>query len=286
MADSGKSSPDRSRKSAREVHLVGQEGDAPTRTSGAVATTIAILRHLALMDSPAGVNAIARDLGIPPSSCFKILKHLQHSDLAEFDEQTKCYSLGSFAAVLASRALDPANAFPLLRQQLEGFAARYGVAIGLWRRISNDRMILAGFVEGSNPLRIHMTVGQRLPMLIGAVGRAYAAVNGMTRGELEKAYGELRWQGLISFDEYYAQVEQSRQIGYAVDVDTFALGVTTVAVTLRDPLGENRYGVSAIRFSGQSGDEEIHEIGVALIRMADAIHARWNPHASMIKNRA
>ncbi|MCW1384872.1 IclR family transcriptional regulator [Novosphingobium sp. KCTC 2891] len=266
----------RPQKNDQDARLTDEEGEAPTRTSGAVATTIAILRHLAVMESPAGVNAIARDLGIPPSSCFKILKHLQHSDLADFDEQTKCYSLGSFAAVLASRALDPANAFSLLRPQFEAFAAKYGVAIGLWRRISKDRMILSGFVEGSNPLRIHMTVGQRLPMLIGAVGRAFAAATDMRREDMEKSYLELRWQRLISFDEYCAQVEESCKLGYAVDVDNFALGVTTVAVTLRDPHGEIRYGVSAIRFSSQSADEEVRKIGLALMQMAEAIHARWN----------
>lgn len=258
---------------------VGKDSKA-SKGLGTIATTIAILRHLGAMEQPAGVNAIARDLNVPPSSCFKILKHLQQADLAEFDEQTKCYSLGSQAIVLAARALDPANAFSQLRRDLEEFSSQYAVSLGFWRRVAHDRVMLAGFIDGRSPMRIHMTVGQRVPLLIGAVGRAFAAASDMSEQDIAAVFPALRWQKPLSLAEYCAQVDQVRATGYAVDVDNFAVGVSVAATVLKDMRGDHSYGISAIRFTSSTSTEDWERIGEGLVQMADRLHARWRvPHS-------
>ena len=66
-----------------------------------VAHALAILRRLATSDHPEGVNAIARKVGISPSSCFNILKTLAAEDFARFDVVDKTYTLGAGAIDLA-----------------------------------------------------------------------------------------------------------------------------------------------------------------------------------------
>lgn len=234
---------------------------------GNVGSAISVITFLAESDYPTGVNAIARSLSMAPSSCFRILKQLQAVEFAEFDEGTKCYTLGCGAAALARRALDPNNVFRILRSRLESIVDSHEIAIGFWRLLPRDRLILAGFVEGRSLMRIQMTLGQRLPMLVGAVGRAFAAELCIPDNELKEKFEKLRWNRPLSFEEYRQQVMDCKQKGYAVDRDNFSHGVTTVAVALRNSQTASRYGLSAIMFSGPQADERTAEVGEALLNI-------------------
>src|SRR5690606_16148481 len=134
--------------------------------------------------------------------------------------------------------------FALIRSRLEETAQAYSIAIGLWRMLPRDRMVLSGFAEGSNQMRIHMPVGQRLPILVGAVGRAVAAHLDLSTEELRKGFDALRWQGPLTFEEYVEQVERAKRLGYGFDKGNFAPGVNTVAVVIVDHAGIVRYGLS------------------------------------------
>jgi DNA-binding IclR family transcriptional regulator len=239
-----------------------QRSAPPADKLGIVGSTVAIMRLLASRSRPLGVNTIARDLSLAPSSCYKILKQLQSVNFVDFDARTKCYSLGVGVIELARRALDPIRAFSIVRPRLEDIADRLPVAIGFWRRASGSRIVLAGFVEGSSPLRIHMSVGQRLPMLMGAVGRAIAARLDLSDVELRREFGRLRWQSAPPFEQYVAQVREAGKRGFAVDRDNFASGVTSVAVAVSD------YGMSGIMLSGQCDEDFIEAVGAELVEVA------------------
>lgn len=253
------------------------EATAAVQKPSTVVQTLSILRLLATMRRPMGVNAIARELGMAPSSCFKILKQLHDEDFAQFDSDTKCYTLGGGAAILASRALDPENVFSLLHPELEKFALAHNVSIGFWRRVADNRIILMGFIETQSLMRIHMSIGQRLPMLIGAVGRAFAAELKLTREQIENEFAKLRWQMPPSMADFRQEVEVCRQRGYSVDRNNFAAGVTTVAVAFPDAQDHLRYGISAIRFSGNETDTDTatEEIGAALVALKQKIIRCW-----------
>lgn len=240
--------------------------DAPQKM-GTVAQTIALLRFLADMRAPMGVNAIARELELPASSCFRILKQLAIEGFAQFDGATKCYSLGGGAAVLARRAVDPANIFSLIQPTLSQFVAENRTSLGFWRRMDHHRIVLAGFIESAQPLRVHMSVGQRLPMFIGAVGRAFAGELELSEQELVAAFSELRWQAPPPLEVYRQQVSEYKRVGYAIDCDQFSPGVTTVATVLNDASGNPAFGLSAINLSNQVDADQISAVGRALVAL-------------------
>jgi DNA-binding IclR family transcriptional regulator len=248
---------------------------APSQKLSTVAQTIALLRFLADTPTAIGVNAISRELKIAPSSCFKILKQLLETDFVQFDDKTKGYSLGSAAILLARRALDPGNTFSLVLPSLTQFAMVNEVSVGFWRRIDRNRLVLAGFVESSNPMRIHMSVGQRLPLFIGAVGRAFAAELELTDSEIAHEVTNLRWQSPPDVASYLRQVRDYRKDGYAVDANNFSLGVTTIASVLRDAVGGACFGLSAICISGQIGREQVHTIGKNLVTLRASLETNW-----------
>lgn len=249
------------------VSIVSEACEASPSKMSTVDQTLALLRFLADMPAPMGVNAISRELGMPPSSCFRILKQLANADYAQFDRATKCYSLGSAAVMLARRALDPGNTFEFIQPSLARFVAETQTSLGFWRRIDRRRIVLAGFVEAPHFMRLHMSVGQRLPLFVGAVGRAFAAELHLSDDEIQHEFSQLRWQAPPDIGEYRRQVDEYSRMGYAVDAGNFAPGITTVAILLKDAGDEPRFGISAIRISGQVDTHEVHEIGRALVQM-------------------
>ena len=68
--------------------------DGPAKPVTAVSRATLILRHLGRSTEPLGVNRIARDLDLIPSTALHILRTLAHEDLIVFDSNTKRYSLG------------------------------------------------------------------------------------------------------------------------------------------------------------------------------------------------
>lgn len=255
----------------REVAAIASDPcvDKPPK-AGSVSSAMAVLRLLADKDQPIGVNAIARELSLAPSSCFKILKALLAEDFVEIDCATKGYSLGTEAIIVARRALDPARAFTTVRSRLEETAQAHSIAIGLWRMLPKSRMVLIGFAEGPNQMRIHMSIGQRLPSLVGAVGRAIAAHLDLSSAQLREGFRELRWQVPLTFEEYCRQVHEAKEKGFGYDGGNFSPGVSTVAVPIADETGCVRYGLSGIMFSGQHKPEVIEQIAEELVEVA-----RW-----------
>ena len=245
---------------------------------GAVGSALAILRFLADSSQPLGVNAIAREMSLAPSSCFKILKALLADDFVEIDAKTKGYSFGSGAIAVARRALDPTQAFTIVRSRLEEAAQTHSIAIGLWRILPKSRMVLIGFAEGGNQMRIHMSIGQRLPIFVGAVGRAIAAHMNLSPEKLREGFDSLRWQTPLSFSRYVAEVEEVKRLGYGVDEGNFAPGVNTVAVTIVDKTGIVRYGLSGIMFSGQHDPKGMEQIAREMIDLA-----RWTAARLLIR---
>ena len=240
---------------------------------GSVSATISILRLLASGEQGLGVNAIARRLKLTPSSCFNILKTMADEDFVHFDPVSKAYSLSGGVIAIARRALDPGSAFELIRARAEELAQRRSVTIGLWRVERRRRIMLVGYVAGATTMRIHLTVGQRLPLLMGAVGRCIAAVEGLDGEALARGFAELRWQEPLPLAVYRAEVEETRRNGWGLDEGHFIRGVTTLAAPVLDAAGSVSSCISATMFSGQYPPEAFPDIAEELKQIAD-----WASH--------
>lgn len=244
------------------------KGEASPSKVGSVAQAIAVLRYLAAASNPRGVNTIARDLKISPSSCFNLLKTLVAEDFVDFDPTAKTYTLGIGPVALARRALDPESAFSLLRPELERLADRHNVAVSLWRLTRKERFVLLGFADNEMATRIHLTVGQRLPMLGGANGRCAAAYCGLSQDEIARQFAALRWQQPMTLQTFLAESALTRSRGWAMDDGVFLPGVTTVSAPVLDDADKLIFCMSAIMFHGQHTAEKLTEIGNDLVMAA------------------
>jgi len=238
---------------------------------GALSAGLAILRHLGDSGSRAGVSRIARDLGLNPSTCFNLLRTLVHEGMVSFDPGTKTYALALGVVELAKGALEQASYARFMRPHMEAVSARHGVTATLWQRAAADRMVLVDRSESDATMRVHMQVGQRLPLYVAAFGRCMAAHSGLSRQALREVFRGLRWEQAPPFEAWLRSVRQARDGGYAVDAGHFVRGATTVSSVVLDAAGAPIMALSAVGFAAQLGAAQVAALGEDLAERAATV---------------
>lgn len=224
------------------------------------------MRYLSNVSSPMGVGVtrVARDLELNSSTCYNFLKTLVYEGLVTFDEATKTYTIGLGLVELAKGVLEQGTYVRLIHPHLKEIASRYRVTATLWQRTTNERVVLVDRADNDSSIRVHMSVGQRLPMYIAALGRCMAANSGLRPNELKQRFDALRWDDKPPFEEYLAGVDEVKKNGYAVDAGHYVKGVSTVSAAVLDTFGKPIMAISAVGFSAQFTGDALGKLGVDL----------------------
>lgn len=236
-----------------------------------VVNAIRILRFLTASGSPERAADIARELALNPSTCFNTLRTLVAEEMLDFDPLSKTYSTGLGLAKLVEHLVTQGQRLDLVRPLMQEFAAAHHVTVTLWRRMGNDRIVLVSAETSPGDLRIDMAIGQRLPVLMGASGRLFAAQLGLDDERLRAAFDKVRWARPLAFEDYRQQVIDARNNGWSVDDGYFSPGILAVAAPVSDRGGAIAYAISAVTFRGQYGREDIERLGELLRKAASKV---------------
>lgn len=231
---------------------------------GAVVSALAILRYLAGQPGAVSSTQVARALALNPSTCFNILKTLAAERVVRFEPAGKAYRLGPGLVELAGSALDQVGYAHLIHPELERLAETWQATTTAWLRVSDARVMLVDRAEAPAAVQIHMRIGHRLPLLIGALGRCMAAHAGLPEEELRRHYATLRLEAPVPFETFMAEVEEARRDGYAVNRDGFVRGITTVSSAVLDAERQPFLALSVVGLSAQLADERVAAIGLDL----------------------
>jgi DNA-binding IclR family transcriptional regulator len=203
----------------------------------ALSRGIAVLRLLGRSDERLGVHAIARALGLVPSTCLHILRVLVVENLVTVDPATKKYGAAAGLVALARSVLRQHTFATAVQPDLEELAREYGAtAIGV-EASGLDHMIVVALARSDSPLRVHVDIGSRFPALISATGRCIAAFGGYKEADLAARFARLHWDSAPRLADWRAQIQAARQAGYAVDDGQYIRGVSIVASPVAMPNG-------------------------------------------------
>lgn len=243
----------------------------------AVTRAAEILRLLSRSEAPLGVHAIARELGLVPSTCLHILRALAAEELVSFDPETKRYGLSSGVVALARGMLRRDPFSNLAQPVLDDLSSRHGVtAIGI-EVASLDHIVVVAISRPGHALRLQVDIGSRYPALISATGRCIAAFGGFAPTEIDRRFRALRWDNPPTPAQWREDVEATRQAGYAVDEGRYITGVTIITAPVM-PRRRMSHGLVVLGVSEQlrrTGHvvlgEELRERAAELSRrLADA----------------
>jgi len=216
----------------------------------AISRAAAVLRLLGKSDTPLGMQAIARELGLVPSTCLYVLRALVAEEFVSFDPETKRYSLEAGVLTLARHWLRRNRFNDLAQPVLDRIGQEFDVTLLGVHIVGLEHIIVVAVSQSGHNFQLSTQIGSRFPALISATGRCIAAFGDHSEAELESRFKTLRWDEPPTFNEWQAQVAQTRAQGFAVDAGHYISGVTVVAAPVWKTRAKLSHALVAIGIGG------------------------------------
>ena len=221
------------------------------RTEGAQAIGRAteILRVVARTQHiGATLATISRTTELSRSTAFRILRSLVEQGLLDYETQAHRYYIGPLAYELGLAAHGQARLTAAWRERLDAISRQTGLTAYLVAR-SDAEVVCLATAQGSAVIRaVPLTVGQRLPLGVGAGSLAILAsledkevdaLIGMNAARLAKHGGSQLTPGLL-----WERIHNARKHGFAFSHDTVASGVMGVGVVVSQESELKRLAIS------------------------------------------
>lgn len=250
--------------------MVSMPRAEPARPVGAVVAALAILRCLGRHGDSLRLTEIVNEEKINTSTALNILRTLEHENLVAFDRRTKRYSLAIGLAELAAPLIERDDPVKRAAREMVAAAQQLHATIGLWRRVG-DELELIHVADCGAAIRIAFTLGRRLPMFLGAMGRLVAARGDWNAEALERGFGAVPWARSPDYATWREEVAAAARDGVGIDRGHVNAGMLGVAVPL-EPVGPLRHVIAAALFDN-GGNADAVAIADRLRAVADAAGA-------------
>lgn len=223
---------------------VGNGGQVKSLVRG-----LTILERLAEARDGVALTDLAQRVGLPASTMHRLLNTMASLGFVRQDQRSGRWMIGleSFAvgnAFLYSRDYVTASR-PYMRRLMEESGETVNLSV-----LDDGEAVLLSQVECHEMMRMLARLGSRAPLHASGVGKALLAA--LPEKEVSMI---LHRRGLPRMTEttidtparLFADLEQIRQRGYALDDEEHAVGLRCVAATIHDEYGEP---LAAISLSG------------------------------------
>ncbi len=218
-------------------------GPSPMQT---VDRALRVLNSLAEARREMGVTELARQVGIDPSSTYRILTTLAHHGYVAQDPQTTKYRLGMRLLTLGSVVSESLDLTELSRPVLEHLVELTGETTNLMVREGLEGVYVAG-VSGTKTLRRVLCVGTREPLHCSAVGKVILA--NLPEEIVDQIIDERGLPAMTSRtisepNMLRRHLIQIKQRGFAIDDEEGEEGLRCIAAPIFEHKGEIAAAVS------------------------------------------
>lgn len=211
----------------------------------------AILKALGQNPSPTGLMELSHQVGLSPSTVYRLLVTLQSQGLVEQEPLMGKYSLGTELLILGSIALGQKVPEEVSQVWMERLAAEVGENVNLGI-LYEGKVVYVKHIESQEVLRPVQRVGVVAPAHSTAQGKILLAY--LPEEELDKI---IKTHGLeartpktiISPQKLKEHLAQIRAQGYSVDNEEYNLGIRCLAVPVRNHAGSV---IASLSVSGPS----------------------------------
>ena len=200
------------------------------------------------------LGRLARELGVPRATAFRLADTLAHLGFLVRDEETGEYRVGAAALRLGWTYLSGLDLPEIAHPTLAGLRRRTGASVHMAVRDGRD-VVYVGRLPANAALASNIRVGSRLPAHASSMGRAM--LSGLGAGALAELYeGAGRLERFT--DETPGSLAELRRLlagdaangGVVVSRGFYERGVASVAAPVRDGTGRV---VAAINVTAPEG---------------------------------
>ena len=222
---------------------MGKKATSMKESSGyqapAVQKAFQILSMVAESKKGLGLSELAQTLEFSKSTTHGLIQALVKTGSLEEDPHKRKYYLGPTLVELAFRSWNYLRVTERSQPLLEELRDRIGETVFLGV-LSKSRGIIVATADALKPLKISSPPGTSIPLLAGAVGKAFLA--GLSDDEairiIETAgLNKYTKKTITAPESYLKELRRVRKQGYAVDDEEYLPGVRAVAVSLGNQRG-------------------------------------------------
>jgi len=201
---------------------------------------IVILEALATLQQPASLAQLMQITGMPKASLHRTLAIFEEAGLVAREPGGRTYAPGARIARLAIKTLTHDSTSAIRHSVLRMLVSELGETCNL-AVLRRGELFYLDRVEADWPLRLHLPPGTVLPPHCSASGKLLLAFKPLDeRLQLIENLPLAKFTNRTITDQRLLESELERiaSTGYAVDNEEYVLGVSCVAVPVRDAMGD------------------------------------------------
>lgn len=211
-----------------------------------LAKALQILEVFSMSRPEWGIRELGRELGINPTTVYRLTTTLHQAGYLERNEDTKAFSLGPKVIRLAN-LYSHFNPLPnLARKIFESYSSRFGYNYYLGSLVHYEVIYLAVF-DGQGPIKIVVEPGLSAAIHTTALGKVLLAFQSdeFIQEYLEDSQLKVYTPRSISDPaELWEQIYEIREKKYAINDGEYFDEIGSVGVPIHDPKGHVSMSVS------------------------------------------
>ena len=204
-----------------------------------VERAMVILKRLSDSKKGIGVRDLSRELGYSPSVTQKTLNTLKCHDFVQQDTGTGRYTLGFGTVRIGIAMLDRLDVVRIAQPYMEELTSETRETTFLAIRDGLNAVYI-NKVTSPNAIRMDAEIGSNRPLNCTAVGKVHLAwgpaslIDEMVQ---ENAFGKQTENSIVDAELLRDQLDQIREIGYALDIREFHNEGICIAAPIFDQSG-------------------------------------------------
>ena len=196
--------------------------------SSTVVKAISIINYLNDVSGPQGVSDISKGLGLSTTIVHRLFTTLKLEGMVFQDPRSKLYTLGTIFLDYANKILTEMPIAPVVEPWLMSLRNDTGETVGFYMPTGQMRICVLEY-ESQQEIRRSVGIGKRLPLHLGASGRAILAFQ--SSDQQERVLGTLSVQERNDLEHILQEV---RNQGYATNEEEISSNVAALSVPVFD----------------------------------------------------
>jgi IclR family acetate operon transcriptional repressor len=253
----------------------------PGATESIALRAFAALELIAVASGPLSLDEFTSSLQLPKPTVYRILGLLRDAGLLRREPATRRYTIGPRLTAFAVDLWRSDTLRAQWHRALEDAVAEIGESCNL-TLLEGNKVLYLDRVETSQPLRLHLEAGTRVPLHCTASGKLFLA--DMSTADARRLLGEEPYQRfttktITSFDPLQAELKKVRKTGIGThDCELFDDSVA-IAVPVLGPGGAIFAAVAVHAPSSRESIKSSLRFVGALQQAAATIAATLSPAA-------
>lgn len=253
--------------------LEGLQRDEPVARS-TTGDLLTLIEELSTFDA-IGVTRLARHLGIPVATAYRMLRILERTGYVEQLRDSKEYRLSlkvfEIGCRVASRTTmrDVAAAEIERLSQQSGLTANVGVLV-------DDQVLYLSKVETDDVLTLNLRQGSRVPATCTAMGKAMLAFDTRPVRTIvgDGPYPARTDRSVTRYEDLMVQLAEIQRRGFAVDREELIIGLWCVAAPILGTRQAQNGAISVTSYGTALDEGEIERLGRLVVACAHRVSRR------------